>query len=63
VKTYPELTFNPQYDELDIHTLFLERIDLDKEINGEEVELVRYSDNNRIQYVRVRGLQLKHWQL
>ena len=40
MKTYPELTFNPQYDELDIHTLFLERIDLDKEINGEEVELV-----------------------
>lgn len=35
VLTYPELTFNPTYDELDVHMPFVEGIDLDKEIDRE----------------------------
>jgi hypothetical protein len=48
VKTYPELKFNPTYDELDVHMPFVEAINF-KETG--EVELVRSSSDRRIQHI------------
>jgi hypothetical protein len=49
--TYPELTFNPTYDELDVHMTFVEGIDLDREIDGEDVEVVRSTPDRRVQHI------------
>jgi hypothetical protein len=51
VMTYPELTFNPTYDELDVHMTFVEGIDLDREIDGEDVEVVRSTPDRRVQHI------------
>ena len=57
VKTYPELSRYPTYEEDDVFTPFIEGINPDQEedYDQEGVSLISSSADNRIQHIKVKG--------
>jgi ribosomal protein L37AE/L43A len=54
VKTFPELSKYPTYDESDVYLPFVQGIDPDAETSIPDVEVLR--DDGRIKHIRVKGL-------